>query len=58
VLLAGVTATAQSVLMAWRAAAICRERERGTDSECCCTCCEDRLGGRYNYLAPEFSFRF
>ena len=33
------TPTAESVLVAWRAAVICTER--GTDTECYCVCCED-----------------
>ena len=43
-----VTPTPQSVLKAWRAAVICTER--GTDTECCCVCCEDRAEGNIETL--------
>ena len=39
VLPTAATPTAQSVLVAWRAAVICTER--GTGTECYCVCCED-----------------
>ena len=42
------TPTPQSVLKPWRAAVICTER--GTDTECCCVCCEDLAEGNIETL--------